>query len=748
LEVKVWKNTLAHVKSSMQKDYWNYWNLKTDAKGKQQWLFTKPDALADPKGEHKNLLLEMQEAFVFDKKPNPNSADLIYREKQKPEGRISSNSGNKLQDALSNAVFYYQTLQSENGFWPADYGGPHFLTPGLVIASYVTESSLPIPHQALIKQYFLNHQNEDGGWGLHIEDTSTMFGTVLQYVALRLLGMEATEPKLLKGQEWIRKHGGASGIPSWGKFYLSVLGVYEWQGCNSLFPEMWSFPEWLPFHPSKYWCHARMVYLPMAYCFGLKVTGKITPLIQSIRNEIYADKYEDIDWAKARNECSSTDLYHQPSFLLKALNFLTNSYEKIRVPAFRKKSISFILDYIHAEDEQTNYIDIGPVNQVINSICIWHAYGKDSEAFKKHFQRWFDYLWLAEDGMKMNGYNGSQFWDTAFAMQALMEADNPDSNNSLAKAYRYLNESQVKEEVKDSRKFYRHESVGGWPFSTVEHGWPITDCTAEGLKIGLKTRDYKFNAEVERISDDRLKQAADLLLSFQNKDGGWASYELTRGPKWLELLNPSEIFGNIMIDYSYTECSSACVQALAEFRKHFPQHKRIDIDKAIRRGIEFILSQQREDGSWYGSWAVCFTYGTWFAIEALVNKEISIPGYEARIDKAVEKACRFLIARQNANGGWGEKFESCLKKEYIPHQSSQIVNTSWALLTLMRAGYSDKAVIDKGIQLLLSRQMESGDFPQEGISGVFNHSCGISYTSYRNVFPIWALGRYLKTYPL
>ena len=37
-----------------------------------------------------------------------------------------------------------------------------------------------------------------------------------------------------------------------------------------------------------------------------------------------------------------------------------------------------------------------------------------------------------------------------------------------------------------------------------------------------------------------------------------------------------------------------------------------------------------------------------------------------------------------------------------------------------------------------------GDWPQEGISGVFNRACGITYTAYRNVFPIWALGRCAK----
>lgn len=39
------------------------------------------------------------------------------------------------------------------------------------------------------------------------------------------------------------------------------------------------------------------------------------------------------------------------------------------------------------------------------------------EAFQRHLQRVDDYLWVAEDGMKMQGYNGSQNWDTSFAVQ-------------------------------------------------------------------------------------------------------------------------------------------------------------------------------------------------------------------------------------------------------------------------------------------------------------------------------------------
>ena len=37
--------------------------------------------------------------------------------------------------------------------------------------------------------------------------------------------------------------------------------------------------------------------------------------------------------------------------------------------------------------------------------------------------------------------------------------------------------------------------------------------------------------------------AVDVMLTMQNPNGGFASYELIRGPHWLEWLNPAEVFG-------------------------------------------------------------------------------------------------------------------------------------------------------------------------------------------------------------
>ena len=92
---------------------------------------------------------------------------------------------------------------------------------------------------------------------MHIEGGSTMFGTGLSYVALRLLGEQCEGEgegegggAVANARSWILRRGGVTSIPSWGKVWLSVLGVYDWSGNNPLPPETWLLPySFNPLHP-------------------------------------------------------------------------------------------------------------------------------------------------------------------------------------------------------------------------------------------------------------------------------------------------------------------------------------------------------------------------------------------------------------------------------------------------------------------------------------------------------------------
>ncbi|AQK68379.1 Cycloartenol synthase [Zea mays] len=324
-----------------------------------------------------------------------------------------------------------------------------------------------------------------------------MFGSALTYVILRLLGEgpDSGDGAMEKGRNWILDHGGATYITSWGKFWLSVLGVFEWSGNNPVPPEVWLLPYLLPFHPGRMWCHCRMVYLPMCYIYGKRFVGRITPLLLELRKELFKDPYSKIDWDKARNLCAKEDLYYPHPFVQDVLWATLHKFvEPVMMhwpgSKLREKALETVMQHVHYEDENTRYICIGPVNKVLNMLACWIE-DPNSEAFKLHIPRVYDYLWLAEDGMKMQGYNGSQLWDTAFTVQAIVATNLIEEfGPTLKLAHNYIKNSQVLDDCPgDLNDWYRHTSKGAWPFSTADHGWPISDCTAEGLKHSEEERD-------------------------------------------------------------------------------------------------------------------------------------------------------------------------------------------------------------------------------------------------------------------
>jgi squalene/oxidosqualene cyclase-like protein len=538
------------------------------------------------------------------------------------------------------------------------------------------------------------------------------------------------DPQLVRARAFLAAAGGPLASASWGKFVLAVLGLYDWDGLHPVPPELWLLPERLPIHPSRLWCHSRMVYLPMAYLYGRRATAPLDPLLGAIRGELYADTpWDEVDWRAARGVISPTDRYVPRTFLSRSLVRMLGVSERFAPASLRKHALDRVLTIIRAEDAATDFICLGPVNKLFNTL-VWHFENPGGPELTRHLSRLPDYLWRAKDGVKMQGYNSSQLWDTAFAAQAMIATGRHGEHPGvLRKAAGFIEANQVVADVPDRLLAYRDRSRGGWPFSTRAHGWPISDCTAEGIKASLLLAPCIDDP----LPAVRLSAAAELLLEMQNPDGGWATYERTRGPAWLERLNPSDCFADIMIDPSYVECTSACVQALVAFRARYPGDRDAAIDAAVARGRDFLLGAQRRDGSWEGSWGICFTYGAWFGTWGLKASGLGAD------HPALKRAAEFLLAKQLPDGGWGETPESCRARAYVHAEAGQAVMTSWALLALSAAGCSETDAARRGVSFLTARQRADGSFPDEHIAGMFNKTCAIHYDNYLKIFPLWAM---------
>ena len=511
----------------------------------------------------------------------------------------------------------------------------------------------------------------------------------------------------------------------------------------------------------------RQVFLPMSYIYSTKFVFPTNPLVRKIREELYTQSYSSVNFASHRNSISPRDNYHPKSLILTIINWIL---VYIWIPFLRTDSIKewaedWTFDLIQREDENTDFANLAPVSSPMNMVACFIHDDPDSYSVKRHRERLPEFLWMKHEGMLVNGTNGVQTWDTSWLVQAVVEAElaeDPKWKPMLTNALEFLEDQQIRENCREQDVCYRQQRKGAWAFSTKTQGYTVSDTTSEALKAVLMLQ--RLPGYPKQVSDERIQDAIDTLLTMQNASGGFASYEPTRGSEYLEVLNAAEVFGRIMVEYDYPECSTAVVTALRLFSKHDPSYRKSDISRALDGALKYIRKAQRPDGSWYGSWGICFTYAGMFALESFASV-----GENYTNSPRVAKACEFFIGKQRDDGGWGESYKSCETGVYVQRES-QIVMTSWAIIGLMVAEYPDREPIERAVKLIMGRQQRNGEWLQEGIEGVFNKSVYvqssdrrssfiaiwdgladkehsmISYPNYKFIFPMKALGMFAKRY--
>jgi 2,3-oxidosqualene cyclase len=651
-------------------------------------------------------------------------------------------------DALGRAIDHLLSLQSARGDWEGEMVWNTMILSQLVIVRAVCGRPFDEKERRGMIRHFEVSQTADGAWGMHPESGGFVFFTALGYVALRLLGVGPDEPIAQRARSWLHAQPGAVlSIPTWGKYWLSFIGLYEYEGTNPCPPEMYALPSWLPIHPSKWYCHTRNIYMALSWLYGSRFRADLGPITAALRDELYGAPYDSIDFAAHRHDVAKSDLHVAPSLGVRASAEAMRMYERAPSRPLRRRALEHCFEQIVYEQRATRYQGLSPVNGLLNTLAL-HARDPGDPDVARSLAGVTAWKWEDEaEGIRYCGAR-SNTWDTAFAMQALLgalarrslpAAERARCREALGRGYAFLRGAQLTTELLGHHTAHRDPALGGFCFSDGVHRWPVSDCTAEALSaiLGLHAAGDLAPPPPERIPGARIALAARFILSRQNDDGGFGTYERRRGGPLLEGINNTEMYGNCMTERSYVECTASSVTALAHLREAPPaeltKRDRAQIDRAIDRGVARIRGAQRPDGGYLGFWGVNFTSAIWHVVKALRAAGA------LSSDPTLARAAAWLASHQRADGGWGEHYSGCLEDRYVEHPESQPVMTAWAVLALVEVLGPHARAVERGLAWLSERQRADGSWAQGAVNGVFFGSAMLDYRYYKAYFPAWAL---------
>jgi squalene-hopene/tetraprenyl-beta-curcumene cyclase len=311
----------------------------------------------------------------------------------------------------------------------------------------------------------------------------------------------------------------------------------------------------------------------------------------------------------------------------------------------------------------------------------------------------------------------SPVWDTALAVIALSDAGAPPTDQGMRRAGAWLLGEEVT--IKGDWSIRRPRlAPGGWAFEFANDHYPDIDDTAE-VVLALRHCDVAAGGAIDR--------AVAWIEGMQCSDGGWGAFDADNTRGLCEEL-PFCDFGEL-IDPPSADVTAHVVEMLAVLGRAGP---------ALDRGLQWLLDAQEADGSWFGRWGANYVYGTGAVVPALAAAGL------AEDHPAMVGAVSWLEGHQNPDGGWGEDLRSYADPSLAGQGTSTASQTAWALLALLAAGRQGPST-DRGIEFLVGTQREDGSWDEPWFTGTgFPGDFYINYHLYRLVFPVMALGRFVR----
>jgi squalene-hopene/tetraprenyl-beta-curcumene cyclase len=563
----------------------------------------------------------------------------------------------------------------------------------------------------------LEKQLDNGGWSIWHGDGGEISTSVEAYLALKMAGLPAQDPRLVKAREFILSKGGALKTRVFTRIFLALFGQVSWDGIPLLPVEFILLPSWSGISIYEFSSWTRLTVVPLMIIMAKRPVHSLPPE-QGIR-ELFLSADEPFSHHRVAWKRQAPLL--ENVFVI--LDRILKIYAWLRLPWPRNFALRQAEQWILEHQEESG--DWGGIQPpMVNSLIALHCLGYNLEHdVMQRGLKALEFFTLEEGERTWLQSCISPVWDTALAIRALAAAGLPPEHPAMAKATSWLLTQQIFKPGDWSVKC-PDLPPGGWAFEFVNNWYPDVDDSSMVL-VALK----------EGLADTAKHQAAlqrgiNWCLGMQSKNGGFASFDKDNTKEWLNAIP----FGDLkaLVDPPTEDITARILEMMGAFGHG------LDHPVAVR-ALAYLRRTQSPEGPWWGRWGVNYLYGTWSVLVALrgIGEDMSRPYIRRAVDWV--KNC------QNPDGGWGEVSETYRHSELMGQGPSTASQTAWALLGLIAAGEVQSPEVKAGVDYLVKHQNARGRWDEVEYTGTgFPNHFMIRYHLYRDCFPLMALGTYLQ----
>ena len=606
-------------------------------------------------------------------------------------------------ETLARAVDWLLERQDPAGWWTAELQTNVTMTAEHVLLLRFLGVDVAGIREGAVR-HILSEQREGGTWALYYDGPADLSTTIEAYVALKVLGVDPQRGEMRRALRFIRMQGGLVEARVFTKIWMALFGNYPWDGIPSMPPEIVNFPSFIPLNLYDFACWAR---------------GTIAPLLMVITRRPVRDLGVDVGEIVVSG--SEPRMHRVPgSGFFWWLDHALKAYDRLPVQPGRARSRSKLVRWIGERQEADgSWGGIQP--PWVYSLIALNLEGMDvTHPLMRRGLAGLDLFSLHDGGGWRLQACMSPVWDTAWVLLALRRAGLPREHPAITRAVDWLLAEQIMGGG-DWQVKAPLDRCGGWAFEFENDIYPDIDDTAVVVLALLEAGDPHRVAEP--VAD-----AVRWCRAMRSKNGAWGAFDKDNTRQIVYRL-PFADFGAIL-DPPSEDVTAHVIEMLAAVGDT-PAHP--DVAPALA----YLRREQRPWGSWFGRWGVNHIYGTWCVVSALRALRTG--------EDMVQRGARWLRARQNPDGGWGETCHSYEDESFAGVGVSSASQTAWALHALQLAGHAHDPACSRGVAYLHEHQ-SAGTWPEPEYTGTgFPRDFYINYHLYRHVFPTLTLAAFEET---